>query len=496
MSTPVGLTPPASTASGAATDREAAPAPLHAVTLRRAMGTRDLVLFNLVAVIGIRWLATSAKSGPSALVLWLLAALLFFVPQGLAVSELSTLYPDEGGIYSWTRRRFGERHGFLCGWCYWVVNVLYYPQILISCAVVATFIVGRSAAGLADSWPYVLTFSFVALWVAVGLNIVGLGTGKWLQNAGGVGTYAVGVILCALGVYALATHSIATQFTWRGLVPNFGSFDEVNLWASIAFAFAGMELAATMGGEIKDPRRTLPRAVYLSAPLIVGCYLVGTAAMLLLIPPNDINVVSGFVQAIDAGARQIGPAVAWLAPMAAVAYVIGNIGGVGAWISGPARVAFVIGLDKYFPPAFGRIHPRWGTPYVAILIQAAVASIILFLPVLGKGTGVEKFYIAVLDAQILIYFIPFMYLFACLIFDRAADLADRVREGMSIIPGGAVGRVVIGGCGFFVTVFAMVVAVVPPSDESAIAWFLKVVGGAGIFILLGAIFYWRGARTP
>ena len=71
--------------------------------LQRALSLRDLVLFNIVAVIGLRWLATSAKAGPSALVLWLLAALFFFVPQGLAVVELSSRFPNEGGIYVWTR---------------------------------------------------------------------------------------------------------------------------------------------------------------------------------------------------------------------------------------------------------------------------------------------------------------------------------------------------------------------------------------------------------
>jgi amino acid transporter len=250
------------------------------VALTRTMGVRDLVLFNLVAVIGLRWLATSAKSGPSALTLWVLAALFFFIPSGLAVNELSTLYPSEGGIYAWTRRRFGEGHGFFCGWCYWIVNVLYYPQILISCAAISTFIFGKGTSGLADSWPYVLTLSLILLWVAVWLNIVGLSVGKWLENFGGMGTYFAGVLVVAVGIYAFTTRPSANPITWSNLAPNFNSLDTVNLWASIAFAFAGLELAATLGGEIKDPRRTLPRAVYLSAPLIAGCYLIGTMAML------------------------------------------------------------------------------------------------------------------------------------------------------------------------------------------------------------------------
>ena len=115
--------------------------------LERSLNLRDLVLFNLVAVIGITWVATAAKAGPSSLTLWLLAALLFFIPQGLAVIQLSTSYPDEGGIYAWAKREFGEGHGFPCGWCYWINNVLYYPTLLLSSAVMATYIFGLGNSG-------------------------------------------------------------------------------------------------------------------------------------------------------------------------------------------------------------------------------------------------------------------------------------------------------------------------------------------------------------
>src|SRR3954466_15393768 len=160
----------------------AAPSPdaVPDTALPRTLGLRDLVLFNLVAVTGLRWLATAGKAGPSALVLWLLAAVFFFVPQGLVVTELSSRFPQEGGIYQWTKRALGEKHGYLCGWCYWVCNVLYYPNLLISSAVIATFVVGKGESGLANNWTYVLAATLLCLWFAVLLNIVGLGTGKWL----------------------------------------------------------------------------------------------------------------------------------------------------------------------------------------------------------------------------------------------------------------------------------------------------------------------------
>jgi len=454
----------------------------HPPVLKRTMSLRDLVLFNLVAVLSLRWLNTAASSGPSSLTLWLLAALLFFVPQGLAVAELSARYPKEGGIYFWTRRRFGEGHGFFCGWCYWVVNILYYPNLLTAAAVIALFVVGKGDSGLASSWYYVMPACTLMLWFATALNIVGLGTGKWLQNAGGVGAYLAGAILLVVGIHAVFTRPSANPITLHSLVPNFGSLSEVNLWASIAFAFSGLELGATLGDEIHEPARTLPRAIYLSAPSIAGLYILGTVCVLWLVPTQSLSITSGFLQAIQAATTG---SFWWIAPLAATVFTIGNIGGAGAWLAGPARVAFVIGLDKYFPPAFGRIHPKWGTPYVAILVQAIAATAVLPLAFLGKGSTVEVVYQIVLDMNVLIYFIPFVYLFLCLLAEPET----------TIIPGGKPGRIIVSLAGLGITVFAMIVAAIPPSGQNVFLFELKVIGGVGFFYVLGWLFYRRGARA-
>src|ERR1700726_2815503 len=161
--------------------------------LVRGLKLRDLILFNLVAVLGLRHLGTTAKFGPGSLLMWLIAAVFFFVPQGLAVIELSSRFPKEGGVYFWTKRALGEGHGFLCGWCYWINNVLFYPTLLLAGAVTSTFIIGQGETGLADNWTYVLPFTLICLTVAVVLNIVGANTGKWLQNVGGISVYIPGI---------------------------------------------------------------------------------------------------------------------------------------------------------------------------------------------------------------------------------------------------------------------------------------------------------------
>jgi amino acid transporter len=401
---------------------------------------------------------------------------------------LSSRFPKEGGIYAWTKQALGEGHGFLCGWCYWINNILYYPNLLIAAAVIATYIIGQGETGLSDRWSFVLPVTLVALWLSVIINIVGLGTGKWLQNAGGIGTYIPGIVIVLLGLYGFLTSEPANPINSETIKPDFTNLPSLNLLASVAFAFAGLELSSTMGDEVEAPRRNLPRSVFISAPLIAFAYILGTGAVLWLVPNQDINLVAGFLQAISNGARKISEHLWWIAPLCAALYTVGSIGGVGAWLIGPARVAFVIGLDRYFPPGFGRIHAKWRTPYVAILVQAVLATIFLLLSIIGRGTSVEEVYLILLDTQVLIYFIPYLYLFTVFLIHRKRAGTS---EDVALAPGGTLGAWVIGISGLLLTLFAMIVATIPPA-ASANPWLFraKVIGGAAGFILIGGFIYW------
>jgi len=455
--------------------------------LERGLGLRDLVLFNLVAILGISWVATAAKAGPGSITLWILAALLFFIPQGLAVIQLAADMPDEGGIYSWVRKELGEAHGFVCGWCYWINNVLYYPTLLLAAAVSATFVIGRGESGLADNWAYVLPFTVIGLVLAVGLNVVGVGTGKWLQNIGGLSVFLPGLVLVALGVYRVATGVPANTVSLAELKPDLGNLPMLNLWATIAFAFAGLELSSTMASEIQDARRNLPRSIYVTAPVVALIYIIGTCSMLWLVPRDQINVVAGPLQAIANGAGRNGW---WVAAVIALLLTVARIGGVGAWLVGSSRVAFVVGLDRYFPEAFSRIHPRWRTPHVAILVQGIIAVFFLLLSVLGKGTTVETAFLILIDMALLIYFVPYLYLFVCFM----VHCWKRERRTL-IVSGGKAGAFLAGISGFGITLFAMVVALFPPPGTTSV-WLheLKLGGGAALLLGAGLVIYWR-ART-
>jgi len=328
------------------------------------------------------------------------------------------------------------------------------------------------------------------LLVAVLLNIIGLNVGKWLQNAGGVGTYVPLLMLGGVGALVVLRHGSATHFTLANMMPAW-NWDTVNFWSQIAFAFTGLELVSAMSEEIRDPRRTLPRAAYGASALIALMYIAGTFAILALVPAADLDPQSGVFHAITLGSVAL--RLGFLGILAAILVTVGNAGGVGSTVAGIARVPFVVGIDRYLPAAFGKIHPRWKTPYISILVQAIVSGAILLVSQINDSTrGAYQFLI---DAAIILYFIPFLYMFAAVI--KLARRRDRTENPHAVlVPGGLPGVWICGGLGFVVVLIGIFVSLVPPGDSTnKLGFELKLVGGTIASILLGLILYWRGARA-
>lgn len=458
--------------------------------LRKTMGFWDVLLFNIATVLGPRWIAAAGHNGPSSISLWVLAAVFFFVPGALVINELSSRFPEEGGLYAWSREAFGPFHGFIAGWTYWIYTVFYFPGLLLASASMSAYIFGHRGVALSQDRVFLLTVSLGLLGVAVILNIVGLNVGKWLQNAGGVGTYVPLLMLVAIAALVAFRHGSATQFTLANMLPAW-NWDTVNFWSQIAFAFTGLELVSAMSEEVRDPRRTLPRAVFGSGALIALMYIGGTFAILALVPAANLDPQSGVFNAITVGSVAL--RVGFLGVLAAILVTAGNAGGVGSTVAGIARVPFVVGVDRYLPAAFGRIHPRWKTPYVSILVQAGLSGAILLASQISETTrGAYQFLI---DAGIILYFIPFLYMFAAVI--KLAGRKDRRENPHAVlVPGGIPGVWISGGLGFLVVLLGIFVSLVPPGDSSnKLGFELKLVAGTLGSILIGLVLYWRGARA-
>ncbi|HUE43073.1 MAG TPA: APC family permease [Candidatus Sulfotelmatobacter sp.] len=458
--------------------------------LRREMGFWDVLLFNIATVLGPRWVAAAAHNGSSSISLWVLAAAFFFVPYGLVVNELSSRFPVEGGLYVWAKEAFGDFHGFVAGWNYWIYTCFYFPGLLLASASMSAYIIGSGGGELEHNRTFLLVVSFALLIVAVGLNIIGLNVGKWLQNAGGIATYTPLLMLVGVAAFIYYRHGSVTQFSWATIWPKW-DWNTVNFWSQIAFAFTGLELVSAMSEEIRDPQRTLPRALFGSSVMIAGMYIVATTAVLVLAPAPEISPTSGVFHAVTIGSVAMG--VGFLGIVAAMLVTVGNAGGVGSTVAGIARVPFIVGIDRYLPPFFGKIHPKWRTPWVSILVQAAISGVVLLISQVSES--VRGAYDGLVSITIIIYFIPFLYMFAAVI--KLVNRPDRTANPHAVlIPGGKIGVWLTAGIGFLIVLASMVIAAVPPGDSSnKFVFVVKVVVATVVAILFGLVLYWRGARS-
>src|SRR2546423_3271486 len=188
-----------------------------------------------------------------------------------------------------------------------------------------------------------------------------------------------------------------------------------------------MELICAMSEEVREPRKILPRAIYGAAALIAAIYVIATVALLVILPAESVDVRNGVFQAISGGSAILG--IAWFGMLAALLVTVGNAGGVGATVAGVARVPFVAGIDHYLPAFFGKIHPKWKTPYISILIQAVISAAILVLSQINASViGAYQFLVSM---SVILYFIPFLYMYAAGI--KLAHRPDREADGHGVL---------------------------------------------------------------
>ena len=419
--------------------------------LRRELRLPHVVLFNISAVLGVRWLAAAAHAGPGSLALWLVAALAFFLPCALVVSSLTRKFPEEGGLYVWTKRAFGDWHGFLCAWLYFLSNICYFPTLLLSGVAMASFMLGDTGIRYSEDARYAIPATLAALWLTFLLNLVGLRIGKWAGILGAISSYLLAALLVAFGIAIVLRNGPATRFH---LMPDL-DFNSLNFWSQIAFAFVGLEVAPILGGEIYDTARVIPRAAWISGMACAAFYMAGTAAMLALLAPEKISTLTGLAQAGQVAGARFGAS--WLSPCFALLITISVVGQLTAFVAGNTRLPFALGLDHYLPAAFAKLHPRWNTPYVSILAQGILSSVLLLLMQLGET--LRSAYQILVDLTVVATFLPFVYIFAS---------------------GFKFGQRWAGAAGGLITILAIVLSAAPPPGVASVWIFeLKVVGRNG-----------------
>jgi amino acid transporter len=449
--------------------------------LKRALGRWDLVALFVVAVFNLNVVPSIAANGGVTVWLWIISLVLFFWPQGIAVIELAHRYPGEGGVYLWAKEVFGEFHGFLSGWCYWTNNMMYVPTVMLYFVGVSVFVF-PSHQYLADNKVFAVSASLGLLAILVVLNIVGLGVGKWINNLGSIGTVIAAAVLVGLGLIVWLRYgtTVSAEDFRISANPRF----LLNSFGVICFGLVGLELASVMGDEIKDPERTLPGAVVWGGIISGVLYIATTLTLLVAVSKNDINVLQGIVQAVSHMAQKVG--VIWIvAPFALMLSI--SIAGIGsAWLAGSARIPFVAGLDSYLPSWLGKVHPRYGTPYAALIVHFVVSTILVLISFLGSG--VQETFQRLLSLAVVLQLLPFLYMFAALLKIAADPLATKGHYSKTVLW-------MSGSSGLLMTILGMIFAFSPAQQISSVwsyeAWMF---GGTALFIGLAVFFFFVYGR--
>jgi amino acid transporter len=443
------------------------------MNLRRSLTLFDVVLFFAIVCTNLQWVATAAAAGPTSLPVWLIGCAAMFLPVSVAVMWLSSKFPDEGGMYMWTKRAFGPFAGFMTGWTYWCTNLPYFPALLYFTAGNALFISSAHADRLSGSPAYYIAVSLGCFLIATIVNVLGLDIGKWLTNIGAFSRFAVTIVLIALGALAWVRFGPATPMTLHTMQPSFQLKDLI-FWSVIAFAWTGPESAPLMAGEVKNARRTLPAGLAIAAVPIAAIYILGTASVLAALPAAHVSALYGVMQAIAGIAQAIHlPA---LTTFAALLVTISCLASVGAWLGAVARIPFVAGIDRYLPDAFGRMHPRWHSPVAAILTQVALSTVFI---ILGQGgTSVKGAYDVLVSSTVLITMVPFLLLFASAIKLHAAPLVTLAAV-----------------VGLFTTITSLILSAFPAPDEpNKVLAVTKIIGLTVFMLASGVVFYRIGSR--
>ena len=411
-----------------------------------------------------------ARFGRATLALWVVAWATFFVPTAVAVLTLSRRFPGEGGVYLWTERRFGARHGFLSGWCYWINNLFYVPVLLVYLAGVVAYAGGDATATLVADTRFVAAVAYGWLALITAVNVFGMRFGKWINNLGGLGSVATVVLVVIAALIARSRGMAETPPAVAGTLLDMASGLSV-----MCFAFIGIELASTMADEIRDPRRDVPRAVVIVGAIALVSYVAVTDALLALVPSGELGAIQGVMQGVSRGAATIGAH--WLVPVIAVVMSIAVGGSASAWLAGPARIPFVAGLNRALPAALGRVHPRWGSPHIALITCGLMSAVLTALSLVGST--VNEAYQVLLRATVVINLVPFVYIFLALVTLDGAAARDRFA----------------GGVGAAVTAAGILAAFVPDESVTSVAVFEgKMLAGVVGPILLGQWLFARSQR--
>lgn len=420
----------------------------------KALSVFSLVMINIIAVDSIRTLPIAASFGPSLVLIYLVSAFIFFFPIGLITAELATTWPQNGGIYIWVREAFGSKLGFLVVYLQWIYNIVWYPTILTLVAGTVAYLLDPNL--IQD--PIFMSVSVLFIfWFCTLLNCFGMRLSSLISTLGSIlGTLLPMLIIIGLALsWFLKGKPIAIDFNLKSFVPEFNSISDLVFATAIFYSLMGLEMSSVHASEVKSPQKDYPKALLISALVILLSLILSSLAVALIVPKAELDIVVGIMQAFNHFFADLG--VPQMSQWIAVTIVIGGIGGVAAWIIGPAKGLLASSAENL--PAFFQKTNRFGVPIPLLFCQALIGSL-LTLSFLWMPTVTGAYWLlSTMATQLAIL----MY---AIVFVAAIRLryCRKNTERPFKIPGGNYGMWLVGLVGLITCLLVLSLGFVPPTS--------------------------------
>jgi putative glutamate/gamma-aminobutyrate antiporter len=422
------------------------------VPFPRSISIFTLAMINVAAIGSVKNWPFTAEYGLGSLFFLLLAALVFFFPVSLVAAELATGWPKQGGIYVWVREAFGHRAGFLAIFLLWIENVIWYPTILSFISATLAYIFNPA---LAENTRYTVTVVLVLFWAATLANLFGMRLSGWISSIGAFcGTMIPGALIIILGAFwYFGGNPIEIPLTAKALIPSF-KFNDLVFFTGVLLALAGMEMSSVHARDVKHPQRDYPRAIFLSAALILGLSLLGVLSIAMVIPQKEISLVGGAMQALSVfmGRYNLSSFVPWVAALIA----IGAFGSVSTWIIGPSKGLLAAAEGGDLPDVLRKTNEHHA-PTALLLIQALIVTVLSMTFVLMPTVSSAFWLLTILVAQL--YLVMYILMFAAAIALRYKK--PDVQRAYKV-PGGKIGIWLVCGIGILGAIFALLIGYIPP----------------------------------
>ena len=449
---------------------------LRSREFKKELGLTDLVLTQILFIVGLPWVGVAAKQGPSHVVLWLLAALLFYVPSAFVVIYLNRIMPLEGGLYQWAKLGFNDLVGFMVAWNLWLFAILLTSEIGIQLTQYISYIIGPEGESLNSNPWFIGATNFVVIGVLVGITIIGLSIGKWVHKAGAVFMLLIFAAILILPLLNLAKGTISEYHPLTFEMPAM-TLLTFNLLGKMGFgAFGGFEYVAIHAGEARDPVRSIGLSVAIAAPIIAIMFILGTSSVLTLIPQESIDLIAPIPQIMSVGFGPLGFALT-VVPMAIVAMLSIRLAQASVQFGASTRLPMVAGWDSLLPAWFTKLHARYRTPVNSILFVGAAS---LFMSIVGlMGVGKQEAFQILWNAGGLFYALTYVVMFAIPIFGLRSS-KERPPLWLKIV----------ALSGFLMTLLYVALSVVPIiTVDSRLGFALKIGGLIVITNLIGGLIY-------